>query len=96
MNRSEVVAAIANKDELDPATVRKVVDSLLEVVRLSVTLGEEVTLRGFGRFEPKSMTTTVRRVPRTGELVQVPARASVRFIPSGTFRERLDARNGHG
>lgn len=92
MNRSDLIRAVANKDDLDPEIVGRVVDSMLDVVRLSLSLGEEVSLRGFGRFEVKEMLPTVRRVPKSREIVQVPSRTSVRFVPSGVLRERLNAR----
>jgi nucleoid DNA-binding protein len=92
MNRTDLVRAISNKDDIDPETVGRVLDSFLDVVRMSLSIGEEVSLRGFGRFETKSMTSTVRRVPKTAEIVQVPPRTSVRFVPSGVLRQRLNDR----
>lgn len=92
MNRTDLVKAIANKDGIDQDVVATVVDSLLDVIRLSLSIGEEVSLRGFGRFEPKSMVPTVRRVPKTAEIVQVPSRTSVRFVPSGVLRQHLNDR----
>jgi nucleoid DNA-binding protein len=92
VNRTDLVRAISNKDGIDPDVVGKVLDSFLDVVRMSLSIGEEISLRGFGRFETKTMTSTVRRVPKTAEIVQVPPRTSVRFVPSGVLRQRLNDR----
>jgi DNA-binding protein HU-beta len=92
VNRTDLVRAISNKDDLDEQIVGRVLDSFLEVVKMSLSIGEEVSLRGFGRFETKTMTSTVRRVPKTRTIVQVPARSSVRFIPSGVLRQHLNDR----
>lgn len=92
MNRTDLIRAVSNKDEVPPDVVARVVDSMLEVIRLSLSIGEEVTLRGFGRFELKSMSSTVRRAPKSGQLVQVPPRTSVRFIPAQGFRGYLNER----
>ena len=96
MNRTDIVRAVANKDGLDPLVVGQVLDSFLDVVRMSLSIGEEVSLRGFGRFETKTMTSTVRRVPKTRDIVQVPARTSVRFVPSGVLRQHLNDRFPNG
>ena len=58
MNRTDLVRAISNKDDLDEQIVGRVLDSFLEVVKMSLSIGEEVSLRGFGRFETKTMTST--------------------------------------
>lgn len=93
MNRSDLVQAISNRDSIPQATVDKVVESFLEVVRMSVAVGEEVSLRGFGRFEQKTLLPTVRRAPKTGRLVDVPGRTSIRFVPAASLRRNLN--NGH-
>lgn len=92
MNRTDVVRAVSNKDNLDPEVVSRVLDSVLDVIRMSLAIGEEVSLRGFGRFEQKTMTGTVRRVPKTRDIVKVPPRTSVRFVPSGVLRAHLNTR----
>lgn len=92
MNRTDLIHAVANKDGLEADFVGRVIDSALEVIRLSLSVGEEVSLRGFGRFELKDMSPTVRRAPKSGQLVQVPARTSVRFIPAQGWRGYLNDR----
>lgn len=92
MNRTDLINAVANKDTVEAEIVGRVIDSALEVIRLSLAVGEEVSLRGFGRFELKDMSPTVRRAPKSGELVQVPARTSVRFVPAQGFRGYLNDR----
>lgn len=92
MNRTDIIRAVSNKDGIEQDVVGQVLDSFLEVVRMSLSIGEEVSLRGFGRFETKSMTSTRRRVPKTRDVVEVPPRTSVRFVPSGLLRQHLNDR----
>lgn len=96
MNRSDLIRAVSNKNAVPAQVVEDVLDSLLEVLRLSLAVGEEVTIRNFGRFERKVLVPTVRRAPKSGELVQVPGRTSVRFVPAAGLREYLNGRIQNG
>jgi integration host factor subunit beta len=57
----------------------------------SMAAGGRVELRGFGAFSVRSRPARSGRNPRTGEAVEVPAKA-VPFFKSGKeLRERLNA-----
>jgi integration host factor subunit beta len=57
----------------------------------SMAKGGRVELRGFGAFSVRSRPARAGRNPRTGETVDVPAKA-VPFFKSGKeLRERLNA-----
>lgn len=93
MNRTDLVRAVSNKDNLPVAVVEQVVDSLVEVMRMSLAVGEEISMRGFGRFERKTLKETMRRTPATGELIRVPERTSIRFTPAVGFRQYVHERS---
>lgn len=73
---------------------RDVIDAVvvdtLEVVGLTLAAGEEVNLRGFGRFDPRDRKPVTRLNPATGEPIQVPAKRSVGFVPSPVLKNRLN------
>lgn len=92
MNRTDVVKSIANKEGLAAGQVQRVLESFFDVVALNLSLGEEVSLRDFGKFEPRDRKPVVRRNPRTGIEIPVPAKTTVGFIASPNFKARLNNR----
>lgn len=90
MNRSDLLRAVANDTKLPTAQVELVVDSLLNVIALSLSAGEDVGIRRFGKFERRIRRPVVRRNPRTGEEISVPERHTVAFIPADAIRDRLN------
>lgn len=90
MNRTDVVKAVANRERVSAAEVERILTSFLEVVGLSLACGEEVNLRGFGKFEPRHRNAVNRRNPRTGIEHAVPEKLSVGFVPSPNLKNRLN------
>jgi integration host factor subunit beta len=79
------------KSELTHAEVERLVNVILGEMTGALADGGRVELRGFGAFSVRSRPARVGRNPRTGETVEVPAKA-VPFFKSGKeLRERLNA-----
>lgn len=91
MHRGELVSAVARDTEHDRQVVEEVTDSFLWVVTLSLSLGEPVTIRNFGRFQTRLRPPSKLRNPRTGELFAVPARSTVVFSPAPRLKRRVNA-----
>lgn len=64
-----------------------VVDAFLNAVKRALANEERIELRGFGTFEVRYRKARMARNPRTGEPVQVPARAVPAFRPSKLWKE---------
>ena len=91
MIRSELVALIAEQNpHLYAKDVEAVVDAVLERIGTALADGDRVELRGFGMFEIRNRDARTGRNPRTGETVQVEARATVQFKPGKAMRARLN------
>ena len=50
MTKAEIVAAIAEKTGIERVTVLATVETFMDVVKESMTKGENIYLRGFGSF----------------------------------------------
>ncbi|MNN74007.1 Integration host factor subunit beta [compost metagenome] len=71
--------------------MERVVNVILGQMTEALSDGGRVELRGFGAFSVRSRPARVGRNPRTGDTVEVPAKA-VPFFKSGKeLRERLNA-----
>jgi integration host factor subunit beta len=90
--KSELIEKLAAENtHLTHAEVERVVNMILGRMVDSLGDGGRVELRGFGAFSVRSRPARAGRNPRTGEAVDVPAKA-VPFFKSGKeLRERLNA-----
>lgn len=92
MNRAELAKAIANQSGLPVTTVDRVIAGLIEVVTLTIKTGEDVSVRGFGRFTPRTKSAGIKANPATGERKRIPARQTIVFYPSSVVKTRLNTR----
>ncbi|MXO48921.1 integration host factor subunit beta [Erythrobacter vulgaris] len=91
MIRSELLAEIAEGNpELRAEEVEQVVDIFFEEISERLSEGGRVELRGFGAFSVRDRQARQGRNPRTGELVDVPAKRVPYFKPGKEIRERLN------
>ena len=91
MIRSELLAAIAEDNpDLRPEEVEQVVDIFFEELAQRLSDGGRVELRGFGAFSTRERQARQGRNPRTGEIVDVPAKRVPYFKPGKDMREKLN------
>lgn len=90
MNRGDVVKMVAEGSDLPVAQVDQVLTGLLEAITEGLAAGQTVNIRRFGKWEPRHRNAVVRKNPRTGEAIPVPAKTSVGFIPSGNLKAVLN------
>ena len=91
MIKSELIERLAAEHpHLTQSEVERVVNVILGGMIDSMANGGRVELRGFGAFSVRSRPARAGRNPRTGQSVEVPAKA-VPFFKSGKeLRERLN------
>jgi nucleoid DNA-binding protein len=90
VNKRDVIKSVYNQLDLTSPEVESAVNTTLSTILLALACGEDVLLSGFGKFEVYDRKAVQRRDPRNGELVDVPAKRVVRFIPSATMKGRVD------
>lgn len=73
MNKTELIAAVAEKAELSKKDAEKAVKAVFDSVEGALKAGDKVQLIGFGIFEVRERAEKEARNPRTGETVKVPA-----------------------
>ena len=73
MNKTELIAAVAEKTGLTKKDAERVVNATFEAMTASLVKGEKVSVSGFGNFEVKTREARVGRNPRTKETIQIPA-----------------------
>ena len=91
MIKSELITKLAGENpHLTRADVERVVNTVLDRMTEALEDGGRVELRGFGAFSVRERPARAGRNPRTGETVDVAAKA-VPFFKSGKeLRARLN------
>ena len=69
MNKTELVAAIAEKTELSKKDAEAALKAFTDVVADELKKGEKIQLVGFGTFEVSERPAREGRNPRTGETI---------------------------
>ena len=91
MIRSELLAAISKDNpELRAEEVEQVVDIFFDEISQRLSEGGRVELRGFGAFSTREREARQGRNPRTGDLVDVPAKRVPYFKPGKEMRNALN------
>ena len=73
MNKTELIAAVAEKAELSKKDAEAAITATIDAITDSLKNGEKVQLVGFGSFEVKARAERVGRNPLTKETIQIPA-----------------------
>jgi nucleoid DNA-binding protein len=91
MTKADLVEQVA--EAIGPGITKKdcalVVDGLLNAIKNAMADHTHIEIRGFGTFKVRKRRSRMARNPRTGEPVEVPARAVPIFKPSKDLRGQV-------
>lgn len=73
MNKTELIAAVAEKAELSKKDADAAVAAVLDAVTEALAQGDKVQLIGFGTFEVRERAERQGRNPKTGEAMTIAA-----------------------
>ena len=91
MNKTELVAAIADKAEISRKDAEKVLAAFTETVADELKKSGKVQLVGFGTFEVSERAAREGRNPQSGEPMQIAASKTPRFKAGKAFKDMLNA-----
>lgn len=89
MNKTELIAAVAEKAGLTKKDAERVVNATVDAISESLAKGDKVQISGFGIFEAKTREARVGRNPRTKETIQIPATRLPVFKASKTLKDSV-------
>ena len=79
MNKTEFIAAVAEKNGSTKKAAGEAVNVVLETIVDTLKKGEEVALAGFGKFSVADVAEREARNPQTGETMTVAAHKAPKF-----------------
>lgn len=89
MNKTELVAAMAEKAGLSKKDAEKALNAFMESVQDAVKADDKVQLIGFGTFESKSRAAREGKNPQTGEVIKIAACKVPAFKAGKAFKDLL-------
>ena len=89
MNKTELVAALAEKAEVSKKDAEKVLNAFIETVEDAVKADDKVQLVGFGTFESRKREARMGNNPQTGAKVEIPACKVPAFKAGKAFKDLL-------
>ena len=90
MNKTELIAAVAEKSGLSKKDAAAAVESVITAVSDSLVKGEKVQLVGFGTFEVKERAARTGKNPQTGAAVEIPASKAPAFKAGKALKDAVN------
>ena len=89
LTKIEIVEEIRQKTFLSPHQARNSVETLLEIMKSTLTSGEDIMISGLGKFCVKDKAARKGRNPATAQEMILKPRRVVTFKCSGKLRDRV-------
>ncbi len=90
MNKSQLIEALAKKENLTIKKAEMIVNTLFGSIEEALISGDRVEIRGFGSFKVKSYDGYQGRNPKTGEVIRVEEKKLPFFKVGKELKERVD------
>lgn len=90
MNKSELIASVAEKTKMTKKDATQAVEAVLETITEALRSGEKVSLIGFGNFEVRERAARKGRNPQTGGEIDIPASKVPAFKPGKALKEEVN------
>ena len=91
MNKTELIAAVAEKAELSKKDAEKAIKAFTDVVSEELANGGKIQLVGFGTFEVAERGEREGRNPKTGETMMISASRTPKFKAGKALKDMVNA-----
>ena len=89
MNKQDLIAIVAEENELSKAQAAHAIDSIFDAITMAVAKGESFQLIGFGTFKAVERAARKGRNPSTNEEITIPATRSPKFVAGAAFKDAV-------
>ena len=90
LTKDHLISSIGNRLGISKFESTRILESVLETVKNSLSNGEDVLISGFGKFSVKKKAPRKGRNPATGEDLPLDARTVITFRCSPVMRDRIN------
>ena len=92
MNKTELIAAVAEKAEISKKDSEKALKAFIDVVTDELKVGGKIQLVGFGTFEVSERAAREGRNPQTGEKMTIEASKSPKFKAGKALKDVINGK----
>lgn len=89
MNHSELVTTLAPAIQLSKADTDIILRELYSQITEALSNDDEVTLLGLGKLKVKTRAARKARNPSTGQVIEVPEKKTVGFVPTTALKDSV-------
>ena len=90
MNKTELIAAIAERAEISKKDSEKALKAFIDVVTAELKKDEKVQLVGFGTFEVSKRAAREGRNPQTGQTMKIAACKAPKFKAGKALKDAIN------
>ncbi len=90
MNKSELVANIADSADISKAAAEKALNGFMDSITTALKKGDKVTLVGFGTFSVAKRAARQGRNPQTGKTMKIAAKTVAKFKAGSKLAEAVN------
>ena len=91
MNKTELIAAVAEKANLSKKDADSAVNAVIDSIVEAVAANDKVQLVGFGTFEVAERAAREGRNPKTGETMPIAASKTPKFKAGKALKDLVNA-----
>ena len=92
LTKDHLVSSIGNRLGISKFESLRILESVLETAKTSLSNGEDVLISGFGKFIVRKKAARRGRNPATGEALPLGPRRVITFKCSPILRERMNGK----
>lgn len=90
MNKSELVAAIAESADITKTDAEKALKGTLDAITGALAKGDRISLVGFGTFSVSKRAARTGRNPSTGKPLKIAAKTVAKFKAGSKLAEAVN------
>lgn len=90
MNKADLVNSISEQTGLTKTKSNQVLDVMASIITETLSKGEKVTLVGFGTFTTNERRARKGRNPKTGEVIDIPAKRVAKFKAGSSLTKTVN------
>ena len=91
MNKTELIAAMADQAGLSKKDAEKALKAFTDIVADELKKGEKIQLVGFGTFEVAERAAREGRNPQSGEVMKIAASKAPKFKAGKALKDMINA-----
>jgi len=89
LTKAEIAQSVHDRVGLSKKESGQIVESVLDIIRQTLTQGEDVKLSGFGHFMVREKHARRGRNPKTGDEITISSRRVVTFRASHLLKQKI-------